>query len=300
MTCYAPIQGYRTRTGQITHSKHKAWSSLSKQTISCKQCVGCRLENARQWAIRIMHEASLTPDNNSFITLTYDNQHLPQDKSLDKKHFQDFMKRFREKFAPKKIRFFHCGEYGEKYGRPHYHAIIFNHSFDDKYQWKLSNGLPLYRSPSLESLWTFGHSSVGAVTFESASYVARYVMKKVTGDLADIHYLDLDTGVIKQPEYTTMSRRPGIARKWIEQYMEDTYKNDSVIMRKRELQPPKYYDKIFQLEHPELFENVKATRAKQAEILLPKKDRTPSRLKDRLKVKLAQLKLLKRGLDSND
>ena len=171
--------------------------------LPCGRCVGCRLERSKQWAIRCVHESQLYKDN-CFITLTFDNDHLDEDSSLQLRDFQLFMKRLRKQFVPPNpyeegsieyddfqqshaIRFFHCGEYGELNKRPHHHAIIFNFDFDDKYLWKRGTN-PLWRSPTLEKLWPYGMSSIGKVTFESAAYVARYVMKKVNGELADEHY----------------------------------------------------------------------------------------------------------------
>jgi hypothetical protein len=132
MSCFHPLQMYHSRTpGQkYTFKLREAWNDLGTIPVKCGQCSGCKLENARQWAIRIKHEASMHPQN-SFITLTYDNEHLPPTGTLVLKHWQDFMKRLRKKYSHKKLSFYHCGEYGEKQGRPHYHAIIFNHQFSD-------------------------------------------------------------------------------------------------------------------------------------------------------------------------
>ena len=100
------------------------------------------------------------------------------------------------------VRFFHCGEYGELLYRPHYHACLFGFDFSDKVLWSTRGGVRLYRSKILEKLWTFGFSTIGDVTFESAAYVARYCTKKITGDKADEHYNG------RSPEYVTMSRPP--------------------------------------------------------------------------------------------
>lgn len=269
--------------------------------LPCGRCVGCRLERSRQWAVRCVHEASLYEDN-CFITLTFNNASLVEmcpDGSLDVRHFQLFMKRLRKRFGDG-IRFFHCGEYGEKFGRPHYHAILFNFDFHDKYLWKENNGYKLYRSPTLEALWPFGHSSVGTATFESAAYVARYIMKKITGDAAVDHYLskpDFETGEIfkLKPEYTTMSRRPGIAAGWYEQFKDDVHSRDSVVLRGREMMPPRFYDSRFELTNPEEFEDLKVRRKLKAKLL--DKDSTESRLSQRLKGKLKSISLLLRGLD---
>jgi hypothetical protein len=122
-----------------------------------------------------MHESQLHPEN-TFITLTYDNEHLPDPPQLIKKHFQDFIRSLRKRNSHKKIRYYHCGEYGERLGRPHYHAILFNHSFSDKK--KLNGHKDLYTSKQLDATWQRGYASIGMVTPESAAYVANYIQKK--------------------------------------------------------------------------------------------------------------------------
>ena len=133
MPCFHPLKGYHALYSKgITFDINE--SNNIPMTVPCRQCSGCRQEYSRQWAMRNMHESSLWP-NNLFITLTYDNQHLPKHNTLIKKDFQDFMKRLRKKkrsTTKNPIRFFHCGEYGEKFGRPHYHAILFNTQFRDR------------------------------------------------------------------------------------------------------------------------------------------------------------------------
>ena len=117
------------------------------------------------------------------------------------------MKRFRKHFGSG-VRFFHCGEYGELYERPHHHAILFNCDiYDKELLLNAKTGFNLYTSSLLSSLWPFGLHSIGEVSFESCAYVARYIMKKVTGDMSESHYHG------RKPEYITMSRRPGY-RDW--------------------------------------------------------------------------------------
>lgn len=129
------------------------------------------------WAVRIVHEAQMWPQN-SFITLTYRPEDLPQGGSLNVEHYQLFMKKLRARNTGHKIRFFHCGEYGEKLSRPHYHAILFNYDFPDKKVFSEKNGNTIYTSELLEDIWGKGFCTIGDVTFQSAAYVARYVMKK--------------------------------------------------------------------------------------------------------------------------
>lgn len=265
MSCHFPRTvyydtgaGVNPATGKYRISFKPIKSDLPPITIPCGQCIGCRIERSRQWATRCVLEASLWTKN-CFITLTYDDEHLPENGTLVKKHFQDFMKRLRKKYG-EGIRFFHCGEYGSKGGRPHYHACLFNFDFPDKYIFRASRSKHgfssvLYRSPSLEQLWPFGFSTVGDVTFESAAYVARYVLKKITGKQAKEVY------VHKIPEYVTMSRKPGIAKPWYDKFKFDVYPADHVIIRgDRQVRPPKYFDKCLDDEMPALLEEVKSRR----------------------------------------
>lgn len=198
-------------------------------------------------------------DQNAFLTLTYAPEHLPKNGSLDKTHFQKFMKRLRFNTGAK-IRYFHCGEYGEKLSRPHYHALIFGYGFDDKYQWSKSQktGEPLFRSNVLEAAWKHGHASIGTVTEESAGYVSRYILKKVVGDPAEAHYEG------KQPEYISGSMRPGIGRSWFERYWRDCYPKDFVTLSGKRYPVPKYYDALLERMDPDLFEEVRENRIQRA------------------------------------
>lgn len=243
--------------------------------------------------MRCHHEASLW-EANAFITLTYDDDNLPSDRSLDKSHFQKFMKRLRKAYTGT-VRYYHCGEYGENFGRPHYHACLFGLDFEDKYPWKKTgSGELIYRSPTLEKLWPFGHSSIGDVTFESAAYVARYVMKKVTGKNAENHYFDPETGVIRQAEYTTMSLKPGIGADWFEQFKGDVYPHDFCVVNDQKVRPPKYYDALYEHQYPSDFARIKAAR--KSGLKDHADNNTPARLKVREKVTEARLNQLHRSL----
>ena len=326
MTCYHPMQGYRgkeiTKTGKrkIVFNPSDAFctSEPFQVTIPCNQCIGCRLERSRQWATRCMHEASLY-QNNCFITLTYDDDHLPENGSLRYKDFQDFMKRLRWRAQGLEpvlrdgkttypIRFYMCSEYGERYGRPHYHAILFNYDFPDKQVLKRTgSGELIYRSSFLEELWSSGYSSIGNVTFDSAAYVARYIMKKATGDAAFHKYgkIDYDTGeyIHLEVEDNKMSRKPGIAKDWFDKYYEDVYNNDEVIIprKKRNIQakPPRYYDNQFEVIYPGDFELIKSKRKKNARKHAD--NQTFDRLLVREKCKLAQINNLCRNKEfTND
>ena len=306
MACYHPITAwyskYTNDNGKrpLVFAEKDARPFDDPMQIACGQCVGCRLERSRQWAIRCVHEASLH-ENNCFITLTFNNENLERRDnpwSLDVRDFQLFMKRLRKKFG-KNIRFFHCGEYGENFGRPHYHACLFNFDFPDKELWRISNGCRLYISESLSKLWPYGFVTIGDVTFESAAYVARYILKKVTGDNAENHYqwTDEETGEIhpRKPEYTTMSRRPGIGKGWFDLYTSDVYPSDFVVINGKKMRPPKYYDKLYETERPYEFEEIKCNRVENARIHA--ENNTYDRLTVREKCKLEQIKRLPRNKD---
>lgn len=244
-----------------------------------------------------MHEAS-THDKNSFLTLTYDNEHLPSTESLDVTHWQAFAKRCRKRLGP--FRFYHCGEYGDRTGRMHLHACIFGLDFSsDRKLFKTTKAGPLYTSVTLTELWQNGHCTIGDLTFDSAAYVARYVMKKITGPPKDAHYegVDKSTGevIAIKPEYATMSRNPGIGAAWIKKYLHEVYPADSVIVRGHEATPPKFYDRMLKKLDPKLYEQVISARVTKAQAHL--EDQTPDRLETREICSKAKTATLKRNIE---
>lgn len=305
MPCTRPLTAYKSRHVEESGKRRLVFNPQvgyvdRKVEIPCGQCTGCRLEKSRQWAIRCVHEASQY-ENNAFITLTYAPENLPKDHSLDKTHFQKFMKRLRKSENRSKdnpVRFYACGEYGELRNRPHYHAILFNHDFKDKYLWSKKNGNLLFRSDTLERLWPYGFASIGNVTFESAAYVARYVMKKITGEqaLKEYQILDKETGEIHQieQEFALMSRRPGIGKGWYENYYRDTDK-DFIVVNRQKVKIPKYYDTLREKFDSEFYENIKLERRKS--MAKHKEDNTPDRLQQKEEVLKAKMKLLKRNVE---
>lgn len=242
-----------------------------------------------------MHEAQMH-ERNSFITLTYDDHHAPGDFSLRHRHWQLFAKRLRKRLGP--FRFYMCGEYGETFSRPHYHACLFGIDFDDKEPIRKLQTVTqhtLYSSPTLDSLWNHGYASLGAVTFESAAYVARYVMKKITGDRATSHYTYVDPhGEIfeRKPEYNQMSRKPGIGKNWIDKYRADVYPSDQVITRGFPSRPPRYYDQQQEKTDEKQMTEIKQRRMEK----LDRKDNTEKRLKAKETVATAKLNQLPRKL----
>jgi len=336
MPCFEPLEAWRGRASGPSDKGSIVWrkedSCGIKVILPCGQCIGCRLEKSRQWAVRIMHEASMH-EKNCFITLTYAPEKLPADESLDKRHFPEFMKRLRKSASHRDecgnlwhlpIRVFYCGEYGEQLSRPHYHACVFGLDFADKELMKEENGMKLWTSNGLEEIWGMGFCTIGELTFESAAYVARYVMKKVTGADAEDHYkkFRLDgTLVDVEPEFVGMSRRPGIARAWYESWRHEVFPADEVLARGFAVKPPRFYDKLLEAESPEEYEQMKKKRREEmrgdvrpappgrrrgektgGEDGGKKKKRgfewnnTPERLKVRRKVTEARVKQLKRNI----
>lgn len=238
-----------------------------------------------------MHEASLYP-HNAFLTLTYNNDNLPRDLSLDHRHYQLFMKRLRRRFnanAARPIRYYMCGEYGEGRGRPHYHACLFNIHFKDQLYYSARGGNKIYTSRLLDDIWQLGECKIGAVTFESAAYVSRYIADRKTGPDAHNAYtlLDKNTGEIfqRKPEYNDMSRNPGIAAPWIDKYLTDVYPEGEVLVRNRKAKPPRYYDNRFRQlydHNDEQYNNIKARRQERAILQQPDNTRARRETKERL------------------
>lgn len=292
MPCYRPVKAWygnvlSSGKREIVFSSGQAQSCLDL-ALPCGNCIGCRLERARQWAMRCVDEASMYK-RNCFVTLTFDDKHLPMNRGLDVSVFQKFMKRLRKHAGSCRVRYFHCGEYGSLHGRPHYHGLLFNWDFVDKVFFKTTeSGEKIYLSERLCKLWPFGYSSVGDVTFGSAAYVARYHLKKVGSVVSDNHYLDKRTGEMLTPEYITMSRRPGIAMNWFSKFRSDVYPHDIRVVNGVDTKPAKYYDRLYELENPEAFRRVKLSRMSDVR----RSDNTEARLLVKEEVKLAQVRCL--------
>lgn len=261
MPCYVPLRGYFSRTRSPSGKRQVVFKAregfLDRPVeVPCGQCLGCRLDYARQWAMRCVHEASLHEEN-SFVTLTYDDKHLPANGSLRKRDHQEFMKRLRYYNGDRNIRFYSCGEYGERTGRPHFHSLLFGLDFDDKRCIGKRRGHRIYRSPTLEKIWTSGISEVGSVSFESAAYVAGYVTKRFRGKTEE------ETRAYyggRESPFATMSRRPGLGRGWYEIYKKEIAEWDTVIINAREIKAPRYYENHIETEFPEKYRRHKARR----------------------------------------
>ena len=170
MACYKPMVAFQGVSG-VKFSPAPGHVPIE---LPCGGCIGCKIQRSREWSIRCMHEASQHTEN-TFLTLTYNDSHLPKDSSLKYEDYQGFMKRLRYRAKNEQkynLRFYMCGEYGEL-GRPHYHAIIFGYRYADETLWKNRRGNQTYRSKNLEQDWPFGFTETGNVTSQSAAYAAR-------------------------------------------------------------------------------------------------------------------------------
>lgn len=216
-------------------------------TVSCGKCLECQRQKSIEWSFRIMDECSVH-EQNCFITLTYNEESLPDPPFVSRREVQLFMKRIRKEIAPLKIRFFACGEYGKKNQRPHYHAILFGYFPNDCWLWKIEDGIELYRSPMLEKCWTYGFSSVGKVTEKTALYCAKYMnkyaydngkqLRSAYPDDPDCPFFDKIT-----PPFIQMSNRPGIG-------FDSVYKcdlnSDRIYRNGRWTKIPRYYLKVME------------------------------------------------------
>ncbi|QCQ84980.1 replication initiator protein [Blackfly microvirus SF02] len=240
------------------------------------------------------------------------NTHAPEehahesqsDATLRPRHLQLFTKRLTEDVRRKTglqknaLRYYGVGEYGDITHRPHYHLAIFGEDFsDDRIPWKHSNGNQLWRSSRLARLWPHGDTDIGELTFESAAYIARYIMKKVNGPKAHDHYRRTDefgNDFWIEPEFNRMSRRPGIGKAWYETYQGDVHPQDYVIINGKKCKPPRYYDKLLEALEPLTMEAIKLQRQEDAKH--QEDDNTWRRLRAKERVAIAASKQTKRSI----
>lgn len=217
--------------------------------IPCGNCLACKLNYAKNWALRCCLEAE-EYEYNWFVTITYDDEHIPFDHKVHKEDLQKYLKRVRKKYG-EGVRFFGAAEYGELTHRPHYHLILFNLPLPDiKCLGKAFKGY-MYESKELSSCWKNGYTSIGDVSYSSCNYVARYCLKK---------YDDPDT-------FLLMSRRPGLAYNYFQKHKEDIYENDCIYYNfgnTLTARPSRYFDTLYSKIMPEQFENIKTERLSKA------------------------------------
>lgn len=258
MACYHPIPAYQAAKGEPV----KLWPPVGTATVNlpCGTCLGCRVDRALDWARRAEHEAKFH-QHNSFLTLTYDDKHLPQNGHLQPQHLTKFLKRLRKRAVDQlhkqgqtptidslhaRIRYLAAGEYGEKNGRPHYHLILFNCHFNDG----KAVGKQLEESPTVTALWPYGKHKLGTVTGASANYVAQYSLKKIGYTPIEID----DDGVIKPAPFIRVSLKPPLGTKWIEKNKTDLQHGYLVTQDGRKGRIPRSYKQQLAKLDPRLAE----------------------------------------------
>jgi hypothetical protein len=271
--------------------------------LPCGKCPGCRFARVEDWVNRCVLESKQHPQN-SYVTLTYNDQNLPPDGALCHADFQLFMKRFRKAIAPLKVRFFMCGEYGSTGQRAHYHAIFFGYQFPDLVPIGRTGDNISYGSQMLSDLWGKGFVKVGEVTPASIQYVAGYTLKKAisgmkidpnTGELVPEPIIVTPDGVPLPPEYQRMSNQPGIGYNFFEQYESDVFPHDFIVMNGLKKPVPKYFSRKYRQKNVDGYE---ALRNKRVEHGLSKaEDNTPERLAVKADIQRSKLvrALKKRG-----
>lgn len=292
MACFRPLYGWQKEKGDPLLFGAEP-PNTRKVDIPCGYCLGCRLQKSKAWAIRCMHETQMHQQN-CFVTLTYDEEHYRP--GLNYPDFKKFIRRLVAKKGP--TRFFMCGEYGERFQRPHYHAILFGQSFPDAKHTK-GNG-----SAELTELWGMGQTAVDQATYDSAAYVARYAVKKVYGRRADDYYtrVDIHTGEYckVRPEFCQMSRGgsgKGIGHAFIEKYWPEIYlARDGVITKGGKKQKaPRYYDTWLENNHWKIREEKEYERYMEMKKL--DKDNTDERLRTRELIAVENIKRKLRTLE---
>lgn len=251
MACFFPVTLRARQGGGGTFSVRDSWLDRPDLVVPCKACVGCLLAYRRQWGIRCLLEKQ-TRDRACFVTLTYSDEHYPEDGSVSVRPMQLAMKRLRKHFPPGSLSYFLSGEYGSLNWRAHYHLVLFGTDFaDDRELWRDAGGRRSYRSALLEKVWPYGHSEFSDVTLQSAQYVAGYTSKKqhrlVEATADDCFYLRPQpvTGelVLLQPEFVSMSTSPAIGREWLSRFRSDVYPSDFLVIDGQKYGLPKYFDR---------------------------------------------------------
>lgn len=317
MSCYHPLRAVVLGTKpngklniKILKNSDFTYSNPDYEYIElpCGRCIGCRLKYSRVWADRCIAEASYY-DNNIFLTLTYDDEHLPKPNKLEdgsdspvnplvKRDLQLFIKRLRKHLPNQRIRYFACGEYGSKSMRPHYHIIIFNCRLDDiNLLYQNDKQFRYYTSDLIHKIWPYGYHIIAAVNWDTCAYTARYVVKKQTGSGSAIY-----DKFNYPPEFTLMSRKPGIGRQYFEDHAIDIYYDGAYLKTDNgahRIYPNKYYDSLFDIEYPDC----NAVISEEKKTIIENNNRLKSNLSslnylDRLKseeeIKLSHTKILKR------
>lgn len=300
MSCYYPnkifwingpgVKGMFT-SGRIDHLEYKnnSWIPIDVPYVSpyaevvfrdmskvpCGQCIGCRLDRAKAWQVRLMLEAK-RHTGNYFLTLTYDDKNIPityyanpengsaiKGFTLRKRDLQDFVKRLRRycdyhKCDLDDFKYYACGEYGDITQRPHYHMIALGLNLDDFKYFSNVDGHNYYTSETLSKLWSKGHVLIGQAELDSIGYVARYCTKKLNGDLGYKAYMMFN----RVPPFALMSK--GIAAEWYTDNYDKLWMQDSIVVPTADghfkTKPSRYFLEKLKKDDVELYETIKDNR----------------------------------------
>lgn len=269
MYCHHPLEMHKSPS--LTVTGKRGWTFDLRDSLDpdrlipemhiqvpCGQCIACRVRKAQEWSARLWLEWKSSSQESCFLTLTYDDEHLPCDRSLRVQDYQLFLKRLRKQLEPVKIRYYCAGEYGSQLDRPHYHLILFGTDFG-------SDKLPLcnvfnrlhpqyYISSLVAQCWPMGYHTIAPLSDACICYVAKYVIKKAVGRSADDWYAG------RLPEFGIGSK--GIARAWYDQNHDNMWDKGFFRWgdRFKKCRPVRYYEKILEKNDFDRLTNIKQDR----------------------------------------
>lgn len=292
MACYHPIRAYK-EGARVT-----LWPPLNTENLAlpCGNCIGCKSARATEWARRCAHEAKNSP-HNIFLTLTYEDDRLPENGHLRAYDLTNFIKRLRKRISDNRspailrdpripTRYFACGEYGDITQRPHYHAIVFNAGFNDG----RAVGNKQFISETLSRIWGKGRATFGDMTPAAANYVAQYSLKKQAQHLrkewrrawaCDIHtqeHFTRDGEILTPPPFLRMSLKPAIGTEWLRKFRTDLTMGYLIADGKKIPIPRRYMEKLKEID-PTLAEEIQGRQAKHR-LNNPTDANEPERLRD--------------------
>lgn len=249
--------------------------------IGCGKCTACRINKREEWSMRCLHELD-DHQHSIFVTLTYDEYNIPSGYTLKKKHLQDFIKRLRYYLEPRKIKYFACGEYGEKSYRPHYHAILFNVGFDDieyiKNAWSFCD-------------WSTQTHAFGEANIKSIRYCSKYIDKSYSGKIKKQFYDDHNLEIPFKLQSKALGKNYALKIKdRINKLFEITVQGKSMPI-------PRYYRHICETNNIEFQKKIIDQQKKKYFELLKKDDITQINMRSKLEPG-EYIELLKKQYDS--
>lgn len=259
--CTRPMKGWAKTGGGFTFNVNNGWKDRPL-TIPCNKCIECKGVQRFGKAIRVVHTLEMEPGHRGcFITLTYDDEHLPKSQLLELEKLQLFMKKLRHK-TQNRLQYLAAGEYGGKTGRPHYHICLVGYEPDDVIKRETREYEDPHFDPVIEDTWRLGRTHVGTLTASSAMYTAKYVQKDAESSDVSVYGSPSRCRERETPEFACHSIRPGLGRTFFEKYWRDIYEDDfdSVIFNGVRVKPPRYYDKLLSEQNPQLWKRIRKKR----------------------------------------